>query len=328
MVQQQALRDFDQAKRNWWGGSHGRPTWRKKGVREGFRVVAVRPGHIRRLNRNWGDVTVPKAGRVRFRWTRCAGEAKSYRVTLDRAGRWHVAFALLPEPLDRKPTRTAVGIDRGVAHTLATSDGRFLDAPTMTKAERVRYARLQRKLARQKPCSGRRERTRLVAAQLRAREIDRVKDWVEKTTTTLVLDHDLIAFEALAVRRMTHSAKGTATSPGRKVKAKAGLNREILAQRWGLVVRRLKDKTTLARVAVVEVPAAFTSQCCSACGHTAAESRESQSIFRCVACGHTEHADTNAARNIMAAGRAVTARGGKQSSPSSREPQPRSLRAA
>ncbi|HEY3239862.1 MAG TPA: zinc ribbon domain-containing protein, partial [Acidimicrobiia bacterium] len=128
---------------------------------------------------------------------------------------------------------------------------------------------------------------------------DRVKDWVEKTTTTLGLDHDLIVVEALAVRNMTRSARGTVARPGRNLKAKAGLNREILARRWGLFLRRLK-----------------------------AESRESQATFRCVACGHTEHADTNAARNILAAGRAVTARGGEQSSPSSREPQPRGLQAA
>jgi transposase len=151
---------------------------------------------------------------------------------------------------------------------------------------------------------------------------------VEKTTTALVRDHDLIAVEALAVRNMTRSARGTPDRPGRKVKGKAGLNREILARRWGLFLRRLKDKASLAGVAVVEVPAAYTSQRCSASGHVAAESRENQATFRCVACGHTEHADTNAARNILAAGRAVTARGGEQSSPSNREPQPRGLQAA
>jgi IS605 OrfB family transposase len=273
-------------------------------------------------------VAVPKVGRVRFRWTRPVGEARSYRVTCDRAGRWHVAFAQLPRPLEREPTGALVGIDRGVANTLGTSDGKFLHAPTMTKAERSRHARLQRELARQKPRSGRYERTRLAIARLRAREADRVKDWIEKTTTALVLDHDLIVVERLAVRNMTRSARGTLANPGRNVNAKAGLNREILARRWGFFLQRLKDKASLAGVAVVEVPAAYTSQRCSACGHVAAESRESQAAFRCVACGDTEHADINAARNILAAGRAVTARGGAQSSPSNREPQPRSLQAA
>jgi putative transposase len=327
-VQQQALRDFAQAMKNFWAGTHGYPTWRRKGVHEGFRVVAVRPSQVRRLNRRWGDVVVPKVGRMRFRWTRPAGEAKSYRVTRDRAGRWHVAFALKPLPLDREPTGADVGIDRGVINTLATSDGRFLHAPSITKTEGARHGRLQRKMARQQRGSGRRTRTKLAIARLRAREADRVKDWVEKTTTALVLDYDLIVVEALAVRSMTRSAGGTLANPGRNVKAKAGLNRHILARRWGLFLSRLKDKAELVGVFVVEVPAAYTSLRCSVCGHVAAESRENQATFRCVACGRSEHADTNAACNILAAGRAVTARGGELSSPSNREPQPRSLHAA
>jgi len=62
MVQQQALRDFAQAMANYFAGTHRKPTWRKAGRGEGFRVVAVRPGHIRRLSRHVGEVWVPKTG--------------------------------------------------------------------------------------------------------------------------------------------------------------------------------------------------------------------------------------------------------------------------
>jgi len=87
---------------------------------------------------------------------------------------------------------------------------------------------------------------------------------------------------------------------------------------WGLLVRRLADK---APGRVEKVSPAFTSQRCSACGHVAAESRKSQALFACVACGYTGHADVNAARNI-AAGHAVTARGGDGTTrPVNREPQ-------
>ena len=93
--------------------------------------------------------------------------------------------------------------------------------------------------------------------------------------------------------------------PGRNVRQKAGLNREILASGWGLLARRLADK---APGRVEKVSPAFTSQRCSACGHVDGKSRESQAGFRCTACGFACHADVNAARNI-AAGHAVTARG-------------------
>ncbi len=70
VVQQQAIRDHDQAMRNFFAGTHRRPGWRKKERNEGFRLVAIGPGDVRRLNRNWGEVKVPKAGWVRFRWSR------------------------------------------------------------------------------------------------------------------------------------------------------------------------------------------------------------------------------------------------------------------
>ena len=153
------------------------------------------------------------------------------------------------------------------------------------------------------------EQTKGAVARLRAREADRVKDWVERTTTTLVRHYDLVAIEDLRVKAMCRSGRGTIEAPGRHVAAKSGLNREILARRWGLFACRLNDKATLAGVVVVKVNPANTSRRCHACGHVAAENRKSQAVFGCVACGHAAHADVNAARNILAAGRAVTAQG-------------------
>jgi putative transposase len=202
-----------------------------------------------------------------------------------------------------------IGIDRGVANTLATSDGQLLHAPEMTPIERARLARLQRRLARRKRGSRRRERAKRAVARLRARDADRAKDWIEKTTTSLVRDYDLVAIEQLRVKAMTRSARGTIEAPGRNVAAKSGLNREILGRRWGLFARRLSEKATLAGMVVVKVNPVNTSRRCHACGHVAAENRKSQAVFGCVACRHVAHADVNAALNILAAGRAVTAQG-------------------
>jgi putative transposase len=120
------------------------------------------------------------------------------------------------------------------------------------------------------------------------------------------------------IKGMTRSAKGTRDKPGRNVRRKAGLNREIMRSGWGLLVRRLEEKASRR---VEKVKPHLTSQRCSACGHTDAESRESQADFHCVACGFACNADVNAARNI-AAGHAVTARGGDGvARPVNREPQ-------
>ena len=319
VVQQQALRDFAQAMANYLGGTHDRPSWRKAGRDEGFRIVAVRPGHVRRLSRRVGEVRVPKAGWVRFRWSRpVPPEVKSYRVTLDRAGRWHIAFAVIPEPIAGPGNGQTVGIDRGVAVSAALSTGELLTAPGLSARRNKRLRRLQRRLARAKRGSNRRARVKLTVARLRAREADARKDWAEKASTDIARRFDMIRVEDLRIRSMTRSAKGTAGAPGQNVRQKAGLNREILRSGWGLLARRLEDK---APGRMEKIRPAFTSQRCSACGHVDAESRESQARFVCTTCGFADHADVNAARNI-AAGHAVTARGGDGvARPVNREPQ-------
>jgi transposase len=319
MAQQQALRDFAQAMANYLRGTHDRPSWRKAGRDEGFRVVAVRPGHVRRLSRRLGEVRVLKAGWVRFRWSRAVPpEVKSYRITLDRAGRWHIAFAVIPAPIVGPGNGQTVGIDCGVTVSAALSTGEMLTAPGLSARRNKRLRRLQRSLARAKRGSNRRARVKLTVARLRAREADARKDWAEKASTDIARRFDMIRVEDLRIRNMTRSAKGTAGAPGRNVRQKAGLNREILRSGWGLLARRLEDK---APGRVEKIRPAFTSQRCSACGHVDAESRKNQARFVCTACGFADHADVNAARNI-AAGHAVTARGGDGvARPVNREPQ-------
>jgi putative transposase len=308
-VQQQALRDFQQAMANFFNGTHGRPSWRKSGRNEGFRIVGQRGRQwdVRRVSRHIGEVRIPKVGWVRFRWSRSVPKGgKSYRVTRDAAGRWHVAFACVPDPIPTPANGQVVGIDRGVAVSAALSTGELLEVPGLIVTEKRRLRRLQRKLARARRGSNRRMRVKAAIASLKAREADRRNDWVEKTSTDLARRFDVIRVEDLKIKDMTRSARGTRENPGRNVRAKAGLNRGILSSGWGLLVRRLEDK---APGRVERVNPAYTSQRCSACGRVDAKSRESQAFFACTACDFVSNADVNAARNI-AAGHAVTARGG------------------
>ncbi len=323
MVQQQALRDFALAMTAYFAPENpaGRPSWRKAGRDEGFRIVGRRGRQwdVRRLGRKTGQVWVPKAGWVRFRWSRAVPPGvKSYRVTMDRAGRWHVAFAAIPDPILAPGNGKVAGMDLGVAVSAALSTGQLLHVPGLPAGERKRLRRLERKLARARRGSNRRGRIKLAIARLRARETDRRKDWAEKTSTDIARRFDVIRVEDLKIGNMTRSARGTRGYPGRNVGPKAGLNREIMRSGWGLLVRRLQDK---APGRVEKISPAYTSQICSGCGHRDPQSRESQSRFRCRACGLTVNADVNAARNI-AAGHAVTARGGDGiARPANREPQ-------
>ncbi|WP_257003956.1 transposase [Streptomyces sp. SA15] len=320
-VQQQALKDFAKAKNARFTSGFGEPTWRKKFRHEGFRVIGTdrvpecRPDGtplvnaktgkqvmgrsvvVQQLNRRWAQVKVPGCGWVRFRLTRSRlPSAKTFRVTF-RDGQWHIAFAIIPEPVDAPGTGEIIGIDRGVKITAALSDGRKLNCPQLTTKERAQIRKHQRRAARAPKGSKQKTAAYTRVAKLKAREANRRKDWCEKTSTMLARTYDLVRFEKLNIKNMTASAKGTVEQPGKKVKQKAGLNRAILAQGWGLLRQRTEHK---APGRVQDVPAPYTSLRCSACGWIEKNSRKSQAEFVCVSCGFTCNADENAAHNVAA----------------------------
>ncbi|WP_020576421.1 RNA-guided endonuclease InsQ/TnpB family protein [Actinopolymorpha alba] len=312
-VQQAALRDLDRAFQNFYAGRAKYPQFKRRSEREGSFVV--RDLTVRRLNRKWGVVTVPKVGQVRFRisWMWADIErATSARVT-HRNGRWHIAFTTPAAEKITAESGAVVGIDRGVANTLATSEGRMIQAPSLTDPEKTRFLRLQQRLARQQKGSKRRAQTLDRLATLRRRLGDRRTDWVEQTTTGLARTYDLIAVEDLRVQNMVKrpAPKPDPVHPGvflpNGARAKAALNRAILASVWGRFLTRIEHK--MPEGTVLRVDPKNTSRTCAACGHTAASNRESQAVFACQACGHQAHADTNAAVVILDRALGTTAPG-------------------
>jgi IS605 OrfB family transposase len=127
-------------------------------------------------------------------------------------------------------------------------------------------------------------------------------DWQRKQALAIVKRSEIVVVEDLTIRNMTRSAAGTAEAPGRNVRAKAGLNRAILARGWGSMRQRLKNKADELGGRVVEVNPAYTSQTCPECDHTHQDNRKTQAEFSCTACGFTEHADIVGATNILARG--------------------------
>jgi putative transposase len=108
----------------------------------------------------------------------------------------------------------------------------------------------------------------------------------------------VVVLEKLEVRNMVRSAAGSVEKPGKNVRAKAGLNRAIHDQGWGMFRTMLGWKLAERGGRLVEVPAQNTSRTCAECGVVGADSRNGQR-FRCTACGHEAHADTNAAIEIL-----------------------------
>jgi putative transposase len=203
-----------------------------------------------------------------------------------------------------------VGIDVGIACHTATSSGSMERAPKTLRRAAKRLARMQahRDKKMQKGSKSYAKES-FKMARLSQHIANIRKDHLHKLSTRLIKNHDVVCLEDLKVKNMSKSAKRTVEKPGKNVAAKSGLNREILSQGWFELRRQLTYKAAWTGGMVVAVDPRHTSQRCSACLAVDRKSRMSQARFVCTACGHEMHADTNAAKNILAAGLAVTALG-------------------
>ncbi|WP_007025062.1 RNA-guided endonuclease InsQ/TnpB family protein [Saccharomonospora iraqiensis] len=323
-ILQQTLKDLDRACKD-----HGtfRVKWRGKSRwNPSFRFPMGKLIEVERLSKRWGRAKLPKLGWVRFRMTRqIGGVVRSATVSHD--GRdWFVSF--LVDDGEKTPEQhampdTGVGVDRGVVAAVATSDGKLIDRGFTSPGEAERYRRLQQELARQKRGSRNRKKTLRAMRGWKRREGDRRADFCSQVAAELTDRNALVALEDLRTRNMTRSASGTSEEPGRSVARKSGLNRAILDKGWHKLELALLNAARHTGSEIVKVPAAYTSQACSVCRNVDPDNRNSQAVFRCTGCGHTAHADVNAAINVLAAGRAVTACGDLGAGRSvKQEPQP------
>ncbi|MDH6622969.1 putative transposase [Streptomyces sp. LBL] len=290
---QAVLKAYFQAWKNCWAGRADAPNFKGR-----FRTVMSvdipqgRDLNIIRVHRRWGMASIPKVGRVRFRWTRDLPAGK-------RAG----------------------------AENRITG-ARLINGEWLTGKEKARLLHLEQRAARRKAhrkpggrTSRRLQHTYDQIAGLRAKAKRRALDWQHKTTTDIARTYGTVVVEALSITNMTKSARGTTEEPGKNVAQKSGLNRSISGEAWGRTVTMLTYKSARLGGTLHKVPAPGTSRRCSACGFTTPGSRENRAVFVCKNpdCGWSGNADHNAARNVLhlnrmglalipAAGRAVVRR--------------------
>jgi putative transposase len=308
---QQALKDLDRAYRNFFEGRADLPRFKKKGRHDAFRYPDPKQFA---LDDRHGRVKLPKLGWVRYRASRAvAGTPK--QLTISREGEhWFVSIQTEQEvEAPVHPSSTAVGIDVGVAKFAALSTGKTYAPVSAYRRYQEKVARALRALARKEKFgkNWKRQKARVAKLGLKIARIRR--DFLHWTSTRISKNHALIVLEDLSVKSMSRSARGTVNAPGRKVRAKAGLNKSMLDQGWGEFRRQLEYKQAWRGGMVIAIDPRNTSRTCPSCGHVAAENRKTQAVFRCVRCGHEADADVNAAKNILAAGHAVIACGDTKS---------------
>lgn len=331
---------------DWWSANKRRKTLKKKhrnpGMMPRFKkrrddlyfVCWHNKGanaNYRRLNRHHGEVVItgqnPGAYRldgqpcrysihIRVRVSQPIRDYTSVGVNWTKRT---LVFVNDPLPIQREASRSIVGLDRGCKHTLATSDGRFIDLPKH-RLERIdrEIRRRQKSQAHRINMSGKDVREYVRQPSRTYRKVQReinglyakahriIDDWQHKTTSMLVKRYDLIVLEDLNLQGMSRKAKAK-NAPGRPSvflpngqAAKRGLNRSLRSAALGGIADKLEYKTRLADDSLLMlVNPAYTSQTCSECGHCERNNRESQAEFHCKKCGIRMNADLNAAQNIL-----------------------------
>lgn len=301
--------------------------WFNGGRNARFEKVGRRTGIVPITGMNPMDKRLPgdKGRRFTIRiHVRLSQEIRDYTSVQVNWTKKRLVFVNEPLSITPRVSRgqgSASGIDRGIVHMTADSQGHFEDLPWETIATLDNTVRrLQRsqersakdlgfdshhaakKAGKQTKASARREKeisdTRVKISRI-------VKDVQHKVSRKLVEDNDIIAIEKLNLAGMSKRAKakvdphnpGVFLPNGQTVKR--GLNQKLRLSALAQFGEFLRYKARLSGGQIVEVDPQNTSRRCSSCGYVAQENRESQAVFLCKKCGHEDNADHNAAVNIV-----------------------------
>ncbi|MFD6323367.1 RNA-guided endonuclease InsQ/TnpB family protein [Streptomyces sp. NPDC058442] len=304
VVLQQALRDVEAAYRNFFASRTGE----RKGPKLGAPRFKSRKDHRQAIrfttNARWkitpaGRLNLPKIGEVRVRWSRslpCV--PSSVTVIKDATGRYFASFVIDTDPdadLSRMPASDrAVGIDLGLVHFAVLSDGTKTDSPRFLRRAEKKLKKAQRALSRKQKGSNNREKARRKVARAHARVADARREFHHQLSTQLIRENQTVAVEDLAVSGL----------------ARTRLAKSVHDAGWSQFVHMLAYKArrygrTFVKVGRFEP----TSQVCSACGRRDGPKPLHVREWTCPVCGTVHDRDHNAAKNVKAAGLAVTACG-------------------
>jgi putative transposase len=295
---QHALKNLDRAFTNFFDKRAEFPRFKKRGYDDSFRF----PQGLR-FDQDNSRIFLPKLGWMRYRNSRhVQGELRNVTVS-SCSGKWFLSIQTAREgekPVH--PSSSAVGIDMGIVRFATLSNGEVIEPRNCFKQHQARLRKAQQAMSRKKKFSNNWKRARARVQKIHLQIRNARHDFLHKASTAISKNHAIVAIEDLRVNNMSRSAAGTAEAPGRKVRAKAGLNRTILDQGWAEFGRQLEYKMAWSGGQLVAVPPINTSRTCPQCGHIAAQNRTSQAQFRCMECGFEDHADLVGAINIRRAG--------------------------
>ena len=290
---QQALRHLDKAYRNFF---EGRADYPKFHSRHGEQSAEYTTSAFK-----WDGKSLTLAkmdAPLDIVWSRPLPKGcKPTTVTVmkDTAGRYFVSI-LVEEDIKPLPVvNKQVGLDLGLKSMVILSTGEHVGNPHFFRKDEKRLAKAQRRHASKKKGSKNRAKARLKVARIHAQIADRRRDYQHKLSTRIVHENQVICIESLSVKNMVKNPH---------------LAKSISDVGWGEFVRQLEYKAQWYGRTLVKIDKWYpSSKRCSHCGHVLDSLSLDVRFWMCPKC-HTFHdRDINAAKNVLAAGLAVSACG-------------------
>ncbi|MGX6510505.1 RNA-guided endonuclease InsQ/TnpB family protein [Rhodococcus sp. SJ-2] len=290
----QACQDARRAYRNWFDSMSGKRKGRKvraprfrsrKDTRQAIRLT--RNGFSIRGNRK---LYIAKVGEVKVAWSRdLPSEPSSVSIIKDSAGRYFASFVVETTDVPLPESDAEVGIDLGLTTFAVLSDGKTITSPKFLRRAERTLRKAQQALSRKQKGSNNRAKARVRVAKAHAKVADARKDWAHKNSTAIIRENQAVFVEDLCVTGL----------------ARTRLAKSVHDAGWGMFTRMVEEKAARYGRTFVKVDRFYpSSQLCSTCGVQDGPKPLSVREWQCAACGAVHDRDLNAAKNILAAGRA------------------------
>ena len=235
------------------------------------------------------------------------GTIKRANISKTPTGKYFVSILTEQEYTPVSKTGLSVGIDLGLKDFLVLSNGTKIKNHRFLKHHQHQLKLNQQSLSRKTEQSNRYEKQRIKVARIYEKITNSRQDLIQKTTTNLIKNFDIIYLEDLNIKGMSHRCKAKQDENGKYIpngqSAKSGLNKSILDASWGTFIDVLEYKALWNDKQVIHIDRFFpSSKTCSKCGWINNSLTLKDRTWICPKCGEKHDRDFNAAINILSEG--------------------------
>ena len=284
--------NLQSAYKNFFQSGFGFPKFKKKSHRQSY-TTNNQNGTIALLD---GKVKLPKIGWVRVKvHHQISGIIKSATISMTPTGKYHISISCKTEIAPLPKTNSSVGIDLGISDfaILSTrekiSNPRFLVSLSkkLAKEQKIlsRRGLLARKNGRKLSDSKNYQKQRIKVAKIHEKIANMRRDFLNKLSTTIIKNHDVICIEDLSSKNLMKNRK---------------LAKSIGDVSWSEFVRMLEYKANWYGKKISKISRWYpSSQICSDCGFSSGKKPLSVREWTCTNCGSHHDRDINASINIL-----------------------------